>query len=435
MKRRTAKRALLLLLVAANLLLGGSWQLGGRFLPRLQDGLQRVSAATTLLLWEKAPQLGDLLGLAEPRTAGPQPAVAASFALPSPPRGKTAEELLVESVLDATFQEYFRDYRLGGRLLTVRMPFALNGEREDGRGYSQDFFLDGKGNPERLWPYVDAVLASRGFQGYSAKISSPGRKAVVFTLPRRSYRVSTSGALLEALERDAYPGTPTRIIVPRDGEPVSEADVYNYLYAVARVGVDCSGFAYHLLQEVAGACGIQLDQEIGKALGVSPRQVSGRIGLWFFDPAQGYTAEVVDRIGELRPADLILFRGSDGSFKHSAVIQSIDLSRGIIRYLQSTDWATEIERGAHQSTIRFDPSRLGVSLDHYSVRWLQQVRPPFPGEREPRNWRSDRDRYLWYPEAGGSRVVRLRLVAAALTAAEPHFYGARFPEQDPAREP
>jgi hypothetical protein len=56
------------------------------------------------------------------------------------------------------------------------------------------------------------------------------------------------------------------------------------------------------------------------------------------------------------------------------------------------------------------------------------VRPPFPGEREPRNWRTDRDRYLWYPEAGGSQVVRLRLLAAALQAAEGRYYTARFPE-------
>jgi len=89
----------------------------------------------------------------------------------------------------------------------------------------------------------------------------------------------------------------------------------------------------------------------------------------------------------------------------------------------------------HQSIIRFDPARLGVGLDHYSVRWLQQVRPPFAGEREPRNWRSDRDRYLWYPEAGGSRVVRLRLLASALAAAESRFYSARFPGSGPGQGP
>jgi hypothetical protein len=232
-------------------------------------------------------------------------------------------------------------------------------------------------------------------------------------------------------DQDSYPGTPTRIFVPRNGEPLSEADVYNYLYAVARAGVDCSGFTYHVLEEVAGAYGLELDQVLAEMLRVTPRQVRGRIGLWFFDPAQGYTEGVADRIGELRPADLILFRGSDGSFKHSAIIQSIDLEKGIIRYLQSTDWATEIERGVHRSVIRFDPSRLAVSLDHYSVRWLQQVRPPFPGEREPRNWRTDRDRYLWYPETGGSRVVRLRLLSSALVAAEDRFYTTRFPSEVP----
>jgi hypothetical protein len=437
MKRRTAKRALLLLIVASDLLLGGSWYLGGRLLPRLQGSLPRLSTAATLLLWEKVPQFGDLLGLTEPGQTQPQPAVVPSLPLPCPPRGKTAEELRIEGLIDATFQEYFRDYLIGGRLLTVRMPFALNGEREDIRGYSQDFLLDGKGTPARLWPYIDAVLASRGFASYVARLGSPGRQVVAFSLPHRAYRVSASEPLLEALEQDSYPGTPTRIFVRRNGEQVSEADVYNYLYAIARVGVDCSGFTYHIVEEVARAYGIELDQVLGGMLRADPREVRGRIGLWFLDPAHGYTERVDDRIELLRPADLILFRGSDGSFKHSAVIQSIDLENGIIRYLQSTDWATEIERGVHRSTIRFDPSRLAESLEHYSVRWLQQVRPPFAGEREPRNWRTDRDRYLWYPEAGGSRVVRLRLLASALVAAEPRFYTARFPEKGagPEQEP
>ena len=435
MRRRSRTRSLLFLLTAANLLLGGSWYLDGQLLPRLQGGLQRVSAKATGILWEKAPQLGDLLGLAEPGQAEPQAAAVPLPTLPSPPRGKTFEELRVEGLIDATFQEYFRTYSIGGRLLTVRMPFALNGEREDGRGYSQVFFLDGKGNPAELWPYVDAVLASRTFAGYVARLSHPGPQVVGFSLPRRSYRVYTSGPLLEALDQDSYPGTPTRIFVPRSGGPLSEADLYNYLYAIARVGVDCSGFTYHILEEVARAYGVELDQELAGMLGVAPREVRGRIGLWFLDPNQGYTERVADRIELLRPADLILFRGSDGAFKHSAIVQSVDLQKGIIRYLQSTDWATEIERGVHQSTIRFDPARLGESLDHYSVRWLQQVRPPFPGEREPRNWRTDRDRYMWYAETGGSRVVRLRLLASALVAAEPRFYSARFGREAGLPEP
>jgi hypothetical protein len=127
---------------------------------------------------------------------------------------------------------------------------------------------------------------------------------------------------------------------------------------------------------------------------------------------------------------MILFRGSDGSLKHSAVIQSIDLEKGIIRYIQSTDWAIEEERGVHLSTIRFDPSRPREGLSHYSVRWLQQVRPPFDGEEEPRDWQTDGDRYLWYTDAGGSMVVRPRFLASAFMKAEPLFYTAVFPEED-----
>jgi hypothetical protein len=423
MKRRTARRALLLLIAAANILLGGSWFLGDRLLPQLQSSLQRVTATATLLLRDKAPHLGDLLGLTEPQAPVQEPP---KLAPPPSPlrRAKTAEELRVEGFIDATFQEYFREYTIGGRRLTVRMPFALNGERPGSREYSQDFYFDGKGTPATIWPYIDAVLASKAFARYATQIGRPGEKAIVFTLQRRTYQVSSSRQVLEALNQDSYPGTPTRIFVRRNGDPLSEADVYNYLYAVSSVGVDCSGFAYHILESIALSYGLQLDHALARSLRVSPRKVRKRIGIWFFDPAHGYTERVADRIEELRPADVLLFRGSDGSFKHSAVIQSIDFENGVIRYVQSTDWASEEERGVHLSTIRFDPSRARESLAHYSVRWLQQVRPPFEGEKEPRNWRTDRDRYLWYTDAGGSMVVRLRLLASALVLAEHRFYAA-----------
>jgi hypothetical protein len=72
--------------------------------------------------------------------------------------------------------------------------------------------------------------------------------------------------------------------------------------------------------------------------------------------------------------------------------------------------------------ILFDPSRPEASLRHYSVIWKQQVQPPFDGETEPRDWLTDRDRYAWYPEAGGSLVVRLRYLAEVFEQREPRFY-------------
>jgi hypothetical protein len=337
-------------------------------------------------------------------------------------RIKTGEERRVEQLIEKAFHEYFREYTITGKRLAVRMPFALNEEREGGHGYAQAFYKEGKGRPEELWPYIDKVLASREFARYAAEMTSPGEKAVVFNLARRLYWVSRNRQLIDALGMDAYPGTPTRIFVRRSETGLTEADLYNYLYAVAAVGVDCSGFAYHVQAEVAKAYALDLDELLAKDLMTSPREVRAKVGLRFFDPASGHTEVVGDRVLDLRPGDLILFRGSEGELKHSAVIQSVDFRKGIIRYVQSTDWAPEAERGVHLSVIRFDPERAGESLRHYSVRWLQQVRPPFEGEEEPREWLTDGDRYLWYTVDGGSLVVRPRYLSAVLLAAEPRFY-------------
>ncbi|MDR3144813.1 MAG: peptidoglycan endopeptidase, partial [Treponema sp.] len=120
---------------------------------------------------------------------------------------------------------------------------------------------------------------------------------------------------------------------------------------------------------------------------------------------------VTDEIRRLRPADILLFRGADGGIVHSAIIQSVDLGTGLIRYLQSTDEAPPAERGAHESFIRFDPARPELSLKDPSVIWTQKRYPPFPGER-PSPFSDDGERYRADPELRGGRVVRLRVLAA-----------------------
>ncbi|UCF95891.1 MAG: hypothetical protein JSV89_11965 [Spirochaetaceae bacterium] len=335
---------------------------------------------------------------------------------------KTPEELHVEQLIETAFQKYFRSYRIADKSLTLRMPFGLNFEREGGPGYSQTFYLDGKGTPEQLWPYIDSVLASEQFAGYVKAITSPGDKVILFELERQAYSLVRDQELFESLRRGSYLGTPTRILVPRNATELTEADVYNYLYAVASVGVDCSGFTFYIHDSLARAYGMDMSAMLGEKWRTSPKQVGKRVGLWFYDPVSGYTETLDDRIENLRPADVILFRGSDGRLKHSAVIQSIDLQKGLLRYVQCTDWAVEPERGVHQSVIVFDPSRPQVSLRHYSVIWMQQVRPPFDGELEPRDWLTDRDRYAWYPAAGGSLVVRLQYLAVLFQKRESLFY-------------
>jgi hypothetical protein len=394
----------------------------------LAQAVQDLLASGGDLLLKKAPRVARLLGLREPPPSAPAAPVPPARPPMPPRRVKSAEELLVEEQIDAVFREYFRDFTIGGRKLTIRMPFALNDEREGGRGYTQIFHQYGKGTPDVLWPHIEKILASKAFGTYVSRLGAPGEKAVLFALQKRSYAVTTNPIVLAALRHSSYPGTPTRIFVRRSGELVSEADVYNYLYAVSSVGVDCSGFAYHVMETVARSRGIDLNRVLAAKWRIHPLEVRRRVGLWFFDPASGFTVPVADKVEDLRPLDMILFRGSDGKLKHSALIQSVDIENGIIRYVQSTDWALEEERGVHSSIIRFDPARVRQGLRHYSVKWLQQVRPPFEGEQEPRDWRTDGDRYLWYTEAGGSLVVRSRLMSEAFLKAEPRFYSAVFPD-------
>ena len=352
-------------------------------------------------------------------------------------RIKSPEELQVEAEIESVYREYFREYSIGGNTITVRMPFGLNGEREGGRGYSQSFYLGGKGTPRELWPQVDSVFTSRRFADYLEALNEPSEKVIILDLERRSYGVSRDPELTRSLSAgpsSSYPGSPTRIFVYRSTPGASAADLYNYLYAVAAVGVDCSGLVYHVHRTIALARGLDLDRQLAGIWRIRPGQVRYRIGLWFYDPAAGFTETVDDRIENLRPADILLFEGSDGSFKHSAVIQSIDFEKGLIRYVQATDWALQPERGVHESLVRFDPARPEVDLRHYSVRWLQQVRPPFDGEIEPRDWLDDGDRYLWYMDAGGSRVVRLKSLAAVFTGREPRFYANLYRDEGTTEE-
>jgi hypothetical protein len=98
---------------------------------------------------------------------------------------------------------------------------------------------------------------------------------------------------------------------------------------------------------------------------------------------------------------------------HSAVIQSVNFSTGTIRYLQCTDEAPLGERGVHESFIYFDPARSRTSLSDPSLNWTQKRYAPFPGEKES-PFADDGNRYRAFPELGGGRVVRLRVLTPVL---------------------
>jgi hypothetical protein len=192
------------------------------------------------------------------------------------------------------------------------------------------------------------------------------------------------------------------------------------------VGLDCSGFIFHVQVAIAAALGSDLEETTAMMLGVDPQRLQPLIGLSFFDPDSSYSYRVEDRIENLRPGDIILFRGRVPGrgigFRHSAVIQSVDFESGLIRYLQCTDWATPEQRGVHDSWIRFDPAHPNTGLSDPSLEWLQTIEPTFAGEPSLRYWKNDGHRYRSYQEVGGSVIVRLKMIRRLIEVVEPDFY-------------
>jgi len=322
----------------------------------------------------------------------------------------------VERALEEAFRAHFRTRIIGGRIMNVRMPFAMNGERSalvDGR---LEAVGGGKGSPAALWPAIDRLLSSADFAAYVAALSDGREQVVIFDLETRSWETSRDFLLVSRMRAGAYPGLPHRPHVLVSGGGVSEADVYNYLHAVGRVGVDCSGFVWNALAHVARAGGVDLGRALGPSMGVPRgRDPAWYAGTGFFNSRNPNLEPVDDRIENLRPADVILFRGPDGQMSHSAIIQSVDFERGVVRYLQSTDFAERDERGVHESFLRFDPERAYLSLgsDDPSLVWEKRRRAAFLGEPDC-PFQNDGLRYRAFPDLGGGRVVRLRLVERLL---------------------
>jgi hypothetical protein len=166
------------------------------------------------------------------------------------------------------------------------------------------------------------------------------------------------------------------------------------------------------LEYAARQGGLDLGRALASTLGV-PHGVDAALyaGTAFFGSRSTQIIQVNDEIRNLRPADVMLFRDIDGTFVHAAVIQSIDWTRGIIRYLQCNNVALPHERGVHDSLVFFDPANPSVSLRDPSLHWTKKRLPAFTGEDFL--FADDGERFR-HRAGGGGRVVRLRVLVPVI---------------------
>jgi len=320
----------------------------------------------------------------------------------------------IERVIEEAFRKCFRTRIINGRIMNIRLPFAENNERDILLETGLDFYGGGKAGPDVLWPVIEEILDSETFGKYLSDLSSGREKVFIFDIPTRKWSVSEDLFDIARMKAGSYRGLPHRPYILTTGKGALESDVYNYLYCIGRIGLDCSGFVWYILSHIGQQGGIDLGRTLSAALGAPRGADPARYaGTAFFNSRSQQITAVNDEIRNLRPADIILFRAADGSMAHSAIIQSVDFTKGIIRYLQCTDEAPLLERGVHESYIYFDPANTGVSLSDPALQWTQKRFAPFPGEKDS-PFSDDGERYRAYKEQGGGKVVRIRALAPAI---------------------
>jgi len=331
----------------------------------------------------------------------------ASFSDPAQIWGNGAEKYIEEA-----YRQCIRTKIIDGRVMNVRIPFAMNTERDILLKTPINFVEDGKGNPEKLWPIIEDILDSKEFAEYIKALSSGHEKVVIFDLVKRTWSISSDLFLITRIKADSFSGFPHRPYVLTSGKGARETDVYNYIYCIGLVGMDCSGFVWHVLSYTAKKGGVDLGRALSSVLGVSVTgSPSSYVGTSFFGSKNSQIIQVSEEIRNLRPADVMLFRDVDGTIVHSAIIQSINLKKGVIRYMHCNNFSLPEERGVHESFIYFDPANPSVSLKDPSLHWSQKRYAPFIGEDF--NFADDGERFRNRVNGGG-KVVRLRAMVPVI---------------------
>jgi hypothetical protein len=317
-----------------------------------------------------------------------------------------------EKLIEEAYRQCIRTKIIDGRVMNIRIPFAMNTERDILLKTPINFIEDGKGTPEMLWAVIEDILESQEFAEYINALSSGHEKVIIFDMVERKWSISSDLFLITRIKADSFTGLPHRPYVLTSGRGARETDVYNYIYCIGLVGMDCSGFVWHVLSYTARKGGVDLGRVLSSVLGVAVgANHSQYIGTSFFSSKNAQVIQVNDEIRNLHSADVMLFRDVDGTIVHSAIIQSIDFKKGVIRYLHCNNFSLPEERGVHESFIYFDPANPSVSLKDPSLHWTQKRYAPFIGEDF--NFSDDGERFR-NKVNGGGKVVRLRALVPVI---------------------
>ena len=318
----------------------------------------------------------------------------------------------IERVIEEAYRQFFITRVVGDRIMNIRMPFAMNDERDLLLGTSWEIYGGGKGSPQMLWPVIEELLDSQDFEDYINALSSGREKIFIFDINERKWSTSSDLFLIARIKAGSFTGFSHRPYALTSGKGALQSDVYNYLYCIGHIGIDCSGFVWHILDYIGKRGGIDLGRIISPVLG-APRGADPAwyAGTSFFSSRNSQIIQITDEIRNLRPADVMLFRDIDGIIVHSAIIQSIDFTKGVIRYLQCNSVAALEERGVHDSYIYFDPANTSVSLKDPSLHWSKKRYSAFIGEEI--NFADDGERYR-HRLNGGGRVVRMRALVPVI---------------------
>jgi hypothetical protein len=318
----------------------------------------------------------------------------------------------LERIIEEAYRQCFRTRIIDGRVMTIRIPFAMNNDRDLLLDTKMRIFADGKGNPQNLWPAIEEILDSEQFAEYINALSSGREKVFIFDMTNQTWSTTTDIFIITRVKSENQRSLPHLPYVLTSGWGALESDVYNYLYCIGLVGWDCSAFVWYVLSYIGRQGGFDLGRTLSPVLG-APRGVdpSHYAGTAFFDSRSSHIIPVNDELRNLRPADIMLFRDIDGRVIHSAIIQSIDFTRGVIRYLQCSNVGLPHERGVHDSYVYFDPASTHLSLKDPSLYWTKKRFPAFPGEQIP--FADDGERYR-HRTGGGGRVVRLRVLVPVI---------------------